>query len=80
MVASTGSCESVLLSGDEPRVSLALRRTGPGSLRCHRQTRPWRLVLQMAGFALPRTLLNVALLIPVVDHLSGERQEVRRVR
>lgn len=57
-------------------VSLALRREGPGSLGFRRPSHPWRLVAQMAGFALAWTLLNVALLIPVVNHVSGERQDV----
>jgi membrane protease YdiL (CAAX protease family) len=57
-------------------VSLLVRRRGPGSLGFHRPDRPWRLVVQMAGFAVAWTLLNAVLLIPVTNHLSGTRQDV----
>jgi len=57
-------------------VSLLVRRRGPSSLRFHRPDHPWRLVAQMAVFAVAWTLLNVALLIPLTNHLSGERQDV----
>jgi uncharacterized protein len=57
-------------------VSLVVRRRGPGSLGFHRPTRPWRLAGQMALFAVGWTLVNVALLIPVTNHLSGTRQDV----
>ena len=57
-------------------VSLVLRRRGPGSLGFHRPAHPWRLTGQMAAFAVAWTLLNVALLIPVTNHLSGTRQDV----
>jgi membrane protease YdiL (CAAX protease family) len=57
-------------------LSLALRRRGPRSVGFHRPGHPWRLVGQMAGFAAGWSLLNVALLIPVVNHVSGRRQDV----
>lgn len=57
-------------------LSLLLRRRGPGSLGFHRTSRPWRLVAQMAAFAVGWTFLNVAVLIPVTNHLSGTRQDV----
>ena len=57
-------------------LSLLLRRRGPSSLGFHRVSRPGRLVAQMAAFALAWTLLNVAVLIPVTNHLSGTRQDV----
>lgn len=57
-------------------LSLLLRRRGPSSLGFHRVSRPWRLVAQMAVFAVGWTLLNVAVLIPVTNHLSGTRQDV----
>lgn len=55
-------------------LSLLLRRRGPSSLGFHRVSRPWRLVAQMAVFAVGWTLL--AVLIPVTNHLSGTRQDV----
>lgn len=57
-------------------VSLLLRRRGPSSLGFHRPARPLRLVAQMAAFAVAWTLVNVAVLIPVTNHLSGTRQDV----
>jgi membrane protease YdiL (CAAX protease family) len=56
--------------------SLLLRRQGARSLGFHRPARWTRLVGQMAVFALAWTLLNVAVLIPVTNHLSGTRQDV----
>lgn len=57
-------------------LSLLVRRRDPSSLGFHRVSRPWRLVTQMAAFAVAWTLLNVAVLIPVTNHLSGARQDV----
>jgi membrane protease YdiL (CAAX protease family) len=56
--------------------SLVVRRRGPSSLGFHRPAHPWRLVGQMAAFAAGWTLFNVAVLIPVTNHLSGTRQDV----
>ena len=57
-------------------VSLAVRRQGPGSLGLHRVSRPGRLVLQALGLALVWSLLNVGLTKPVMEHLTGDRQDV----
>ncbi|MBD3926136.1 CPBP family intramembrane metalloprotease [Nocardioides cavernae] len=57
-------------------ISLVVRRRGPGSLGLRRVARPWRMVGGMAAFAGFWTLVNVALLIPVTNHLSGTRQDV----
>ena len=57
-------------------LSLLLRRRRLDSLGFHRVVRPGRLVVQMAVFALAWTLVNVAVLIPVTNHLSGTRQDV----
>ena len=56
--------------------SLAVRREGPASLGFHRPAHPWRLAGRMLAFAAGWSLLNVALLIPVTNHLSGQRQDV----
>jgi uncharacterized protein len=57
-------------------VSLLLRHRGPSSLGFHRPDHLWRLITQMALFAVAWTLFNVAVLIPVTNHLSGTRQGV----
>jgi membrane protease YdiL (CAAX protease family) len=57
-------------------VSLVVRRQGPASLGFHRPAHPWRLAVQMLAFAAGWTVLNVALLIPLTNHLSGQRQDV----
>jgi CAAX protease family protein len=56
--------------------SLVVRRQRPASLGFHGVTHPWRLAARMLAFAAGWTLLNVALLIPVTNHLSGQRQDV----
>jgi len=57
-------------------LSLLVRRCGPSSLGFHRPADTWRLVGQMAVFAVGWTLFNVAVLIPVTNHLTGTRQDV----
>jgi membrane protease YdiL (CAAX protease family) len=57
-------------------VSLLVRRRGPSTLGFHRVSSPWRLVAHMGAFAVGWTLFNVAVLIPVTNHLSGTRQDV----
>jgi len=56
-------------------VSLVARRERPSSLGFHRVARPWRLVWQMAAFAVVWTLIHVAVFIPVLSHITGERQD-----
>ena len=57
-------------------LSLLIRRQGPSTLGFHRVPRPWHLVAGMAVFAVGWTLFNVAVLIPLTNHLSGTRQDV----
>ena len=56
-------------------VSLTLRHAGPASLGLVRPVRARRLVAQMLGVAVVWTLLDVALLEPLTNHLSGQRQD-----
>lgn len=56
--------------------SLAVRRQGPGSLGLSRVARPGRLVLQALVLALVWSLVNVGLTKPVMEHLTGDRQDV----
>ncbi|GAA3835585.1 CPBP family intramembrane glutamic endopeptidase [Nocardioides panacisoli] len=57
-------------------VSLAVRRRDPGTLGFRRPDSWPRLARQMAVFALAWTLFDVALLIPVTNHLSGRTQDI----
>jgi membrane protease YdiL (CAAX protease family) len=57
-------------------ISLFARRRGLGSLGLHRPAHWWRLTAQMLTFAVAWTLLSVALIIPVANHLTGHRQDM----
>jgi membrane protease YdiL (CAAX protease family) len=57
-------------------ISLAARRAGPSSLGLRRPVSWRRLIVQMLGFALAWTLVDVGVLIPLTNHLSGRRQDV----
>ncbi len=57
-------------------VSLLARRRGPASLGFHRPAMPGRLLGLMLAVAAGWTLLHYALLNPVTNHLSGERQDL----
>lgn len=57
-------------------ISLVLRREGPGSLGLHRVARPSRLAVQALALAVVWSLVNVGLTKPVLEHLTGDRQDV----
>lgn len=57
-------------------ISLAVRRERPATLGFHRLAAPWRVLLVLAGVTILWTVLQVALLIPVLEHLTGQRQDV----
>lgn len=57
-------------------LSLLVRRDAPASLGFHRPTRPWRLAGQMLLVSAGLSLLNVGLLMPIANHVSGTRQDV----
>jgi uncharacterized protein len=57
-------------------LSLVVRRTGPASLGFHRVARPVRLVGLMLAVAVGMSLLNIALLMPITNHVSGRRQDL----
>ena len=65
---------SLVLTG-MAAVSLLLRRDRPSSLGLCRPRRPWLLARQMLGWAVLLTVLDVGLLIPLADHVSGRRQD-----
>lgn len=56
-------------------LSLLLRRDAPATLGFHRVARPWRLAGEMLGWAALLTVLDVSLLIPIANHVSGTEQD-----
>jgi hypothetical protein len=57
-------------------LSLLVRRSGPGSLGLHRVRHLGRIALQTFGLAVALTLFNFAVSKPVLEHVSGERQDM----
>ena len=56
--------------------SLLIRRQGPGSLGLRRPARAGHLVIKVLGVSVAWTLLTLALLMPVAEHLTGQRRDV----
>ena len=57
-------------------LSLLARREGPSSLGVARPARLWPLVAQVLGLSIGWTLLTVAVTMPLLEHLTGRRQDV----
>ncbi|HEY5980129.1 MAG TPA: type II CAAX endopeptidase family protein [Microlunatus sp.] len=57
-------------------VSLVIRRDGLSTMGFHRVARPWVLAGTMFACAAAWSLLNIAVLKPVVNHLSGTTQDM----
>lgn len=57
-------------------MSLIARRQGAGSLGLRRPARPVRMAVQVFGLSLLWTALTLAMIMPVVDHLTGQRRDV----
>jgi membrane protease YdiL (CAAX protease family) len=62
----------VVLAG----ISLLVRRRGFASLGFHRVERPWMLTGQVLVAVLAWSLLQLGLVMPVLNHLTGERQDL----
>lgn len=56
-------------------LSLAVRRQGPGSLGVHRMAGP-ELAVKMLGLAVLWSLFQLAVTMPIANHVSGSRQDV----
>jgi CAAX protease family protein len=56
--------------------SLAVRRQGLASLGLRRIPRPGRLAWQVLALTMGWTLLQLAVIIPVLEHLTGQRQDI----
>ena len=57
-------------------VSLVIRRDGLSTMGFHRVVRPWVLAGTMLAFAAAWSLVNIALLKPIVNHVSGTTQDM----
>lgn len=57
-------------------MSLIARRQGAGSLGLRRPARPVRMAVQVFGSSLLWTALTLAMIMPVVEHLTGQRRDV----
>jgi membrane protease YdiL (CAAX protease family) len=57
-------------------VSLVIRRDGLSTMGFHRVARPWVLVGTMLAFAAGWSLIDIAVLKPVVNHVSGTTQDM----
>lgn len=56
--------------------SLWLHREGLASLGMHRVPRAGRMVLQVLALTAAWTVLTIAVTMPLLEHLTGERQDV----
>jgi hypothetical protein len=57
-------------------VSLAARRRSPATLGFHRHPRPARMVAEVVGWTVLWTVVLLALVMPLLEHLTGQRQDV----
>lgn len=57
-------------------LSLLIRRAGPSTFGFHRVSRAWRLALLMLVFAGAWSLVQLGLLIPLTNHISGTKQDM----
>jgi hypothetical protein len=57
-------------------LSLLARREAPATLGFHRLPSPQRTLTALLGLTLVWTLLKVALVIPVLEHVTGQRQNL----
>jgi membrane protease YdiL (CAAX protease family) len=57
-------------------LSLAVRRRGASSLGFHRPEHPWRLAATVLVLAAGWTAFQFSLVMPVLNHLTGDRQDL----
>jgi uncharacterized protein len=57
-------------------VSLIARRRSPASLGFRRHPRPGRMVAEVVGWTVLWTILLIGLVMPVLEHLTGQQQDV----
>jgi membrane protease YdiL (CAAX protease family) len=59
-------------------LSLVLRREGPASLGFHRLQQPGRVAVTIVALTVAWTVLKLALVTPVLEHVTGQRQDLRQ--
>ena len=57
-------------------VSLLIRRQGLSTIGFHRVPHAWAFAAKMLAFAAGWTLLNIGLLKPIENHLTGTKQDM----
>lgn len=57
-------------------ISLIVRRHGPSTLGLRKPAQPGRMAAEVLGLSLLWSVLVLALFIPVMEHLTGQRQDV----
>jgi membrane protease YdiL (CAAX protease family) len=57
-------------------VSLVVRRSSPASLGFHRPPHPGRMAAEVLGWTVLWTVSLIAVVMPVLEHLTGQRQDV----
>lgn len=57
-------------------ISLALRRERLATLGFKRNRQPWRMALAVLGLVVVWSLLQRGLFMPILNHLTGDRQDV----
>jgi membrane protease YdiL (CAAX protease family) len=59
-------------------ISLAIRRTGPASLGFHRVPRPGQMIISVFMLAIAWTVIQFSLTLPILNHLTGQRQNLNQ--
>lgn len=57
-------------------VSLTVRRQGPATVGLRRPARPVRMAAEVLGMSVLWSVLTLAVFMPVLEHLTGQRQDV----
>ena len=59
-------------------ISLAIRRTGPASLGFYRVPRPGQMIISVFMLAIAWTVIQFSLTLPILNHLTGQRQNLNQ--
>jgi membrane protease YdiL (CAAX protease family) len=61
-------------------ISLAIRREGLGTLGFKRDRRPWRMAAVVLAATAGWSLLQLGLIMPVLNHLTGQKQDLSQFK